>query len=229
MKAMILAAGLGSRLRPLTNQIPKPMLAVGGKPLLQWHIEKLVDAGVTEAVINTSWLASQIEDFFGDGQQFGINILWSREQTPLDTGGGIFNALPLLGSDPFMLISADVWTDLSFVSVLENSAERANSAHLIMIGNPQHNPSGDFSLTNNVIGYGEPRYTYSGISVVSPKLFNGLKNPSKEFPLRSVLRPAILAGRVNGEVFSGDWCDVGTLERYNILNQRIMEGANDPN
>ena len=183
MKAMILAAGLGSRLRPLTNQIPKPMLAVGGKPLLQWHIEKLVDAGVTEAVINTSWLASQIEDFFGDGKQFGINIRWSKEQTPLETGGGIFNALPLLGSDPFMLISADVWTDLSFVSVLKNSTEGANSAHLIMIGNPQHNPRGDFSLTNNVIGYGEPRYTYSGISVVSPKLFNGLKTSSKEFPL----------------------------------------------
>jgi MurNAc alpha-1-phosphate uridylyltransferase len=98
-----------------------------------------------------------------------------------------------------------------------------------MIGNPQHNPRGDFSLTNNVIGYGEPRYTYSGISIVSPKLFNGLKTSSKEFPLRSVLRPEILAGRVSGEVFSGDWCDVGTVERYNILNQRIMEGANDPN
>ena len=150
---MILAAGLGSRLRPLTNQLPKPMLKVGGKPLLQWHFEKLADAGIHEVVVNTSWLASQIEDYFGNGQQFGINIMWSREDAPLETGGGVFNALPLLGSDPFVLISADIWTDLSFTDVLNRSIALDHSAHLFLTKNPEHNPSGDFSLTGSIVGY----------------------------------------------------------------------------
>lgn len=223
MKAMILAAGLGSRLRPLTNQLPKPMLKVGGKPLLQWHFEKLADAGIHEVVVNTSWLASQIEDYFGNGQQFGINIMWSREDAPLETGGGVFNALPLLGSDPFVLISADIWTDLSFTDVLNRSIALDHSAHLFLTKNPEHNPSGDFSLTGSIVGYEEPRYTYSGISLLSPEIFKSLKPVSKEFPLRDILRTAILASRVSGEVFAGDWCDVGTIERYNTLTQRIME------
>ncbi|MDC0172402.1 nucleotidyltransferase family protein [Gammaproteobacteria bacterium] len=221
MKAMILAAGLGSRLRPLTNQVPKPMLEVGGKPLLQWHFEKLAAADINEVVVNTSWLASQIEDYFGNGQQYGINIIWSREETPLETGGGVFNALALLGNDPFVLISADIWTDLVFTNELKNTLASANSAHLFMIKNPEHNPSGDFSLINNVVGYKQPRYTYSGISVLSPAIFESLKPTSKKFPLRDVLQPAILASQVSGEVFPGDWCDVGTIERYDNLNRKL--------
>ena len=226
MKAMILAAGLGSRLRPLTGQVPKPMLLVGGKPLLQWHIEKLADVGISEIVVNTSWLASQIEDYFGDGRQFGVNILWSREDVPLETGGGIFNALPLLGTDPFLIISADIWTNFAFISMFENSLAPTKLAHLIMTRNPKHNIDGDFSLRDNVVAYGQPRYTYTGISLLSPKIFDGIDPSSKEFPLRNILRPAILANRVSGEVFPGDWCDVGTIERYNHLNQKFNETNN---
>ena len=221
MKAMILAAGLGSRLRPLTNQVPKPMLAVGGKPLLQWHFEKLAATGIKDVVVNISWLSRQIEDYFGDGQQYGINIIWSREEAPLETGGGIFNALALLGNDPFVLISADIWTDLAFTNELKNTLVPAKSAHLFLIKNPEHNPRGDFSLIDNVVGYGQPRYTYSGISVLSPAIFKSLKPMSKAFPLRDVLRPAILASQISGEIFPDDWCDVGTIERYDNLNRKL--------
>jgi len=226
MKAMILAAGLGSRLRPLTGQVPKPMLLVGGKPLLQWHIEKLADTGISEIVVNTSWLASQIEDYFGDGRQFGVNILWSREEAPLETGGGIFNALPLLGADPFLIISADIWTDFPFMSMFEKSLAPTKLAHLIMTRNPKHNIDGDFSLIDNVVAYGQPRYTYTGISLLSPKIFDGIGPSLKEFPLKNILCPAIRANRVSGEVFSGDWCDVGTIERYDHLNRKFSETSN---
>jgi MurNAc alpha-1-phosphate uridylyltransferase len=226
MKAMILAAGLGSRLQPLTKTVPKPMLLVCGKPLLQWHIERLVRAGVREVVVNTSWLGEQIQDYFGTGVDFGITIIWSSEAEPLETGGGIFKALHLFGDDPFILVSADIWTDFPLESFLKKNIDSPLSAHLVLVKNPEHNKGGDFSLENHIVGYGQDRYTYSGISIVSSQLFNSLKITSEVFPLREVLKPAISSGRVSGEIYTGDWCDVGTIGRYNNLNKRLLETIN---
>jgi len=226
MKAMILAAGLGSRLQPLTKTVPKPMLLVCGKPLLQWHIERLVRAGVREVVVNTSWLGDQIQDYFGTGVDFGITITWSSEAEPLETGGGIFKALQFLGDDPFILMSADIWTDFPLESFLKKNIDSPLSAHLVLVKNPEHNNGGDFSLENYIVGYGQERYTYSGISIVSSQLFNSLKITSEVFPLREVLKPAISSGRVSGEIYTGDWCDVGTIGRYNNLNKRLLETIN---
>lgn len=224
MKAMILAAGLGARLRPLTNSIPKPMLKVAGKPLLEYHLERLSDAGITEIVINISWLADQIEDYFSDGSDFGVNINWSHEDIPLETGGGIFNALPVLGSAPFLLISGDVWTDFPIETLLIKPIESKNLAHLVLVDNPEHNLMGDFSLEHNRVGFGAERHTYSGISILSPELFNDIDARKSVFPLRNVLRPAILSNRISGTLYSGEWCDVGTLQRYNKLHKQITEG-----
>ena len=226
MKAMILAAGLGSRLQPLTKTVPKPMLLVCGKPLLQWHLERLVRAGVREVVVNTSWLGEQIQDYFGTGVDFGITITWSSEAEPLETGGGIFKALQFLGDDPFILMSADIWTDFPLESFLKKNIDSPLSAHLVLVKNPEHNNGGDFSLENYIVGYGQERYTYSGISIVSSQLFNSLKITSEVFPLREVLKPAISSGRVSGEIYTGDWCDVGTIGRYNNLNKRLLETIN---
>jgi MurNAc alpha-1-phosphate uridylyltransferase len=224
MKAMILAAGLGARLRPLTNSIPKPMLKIAGKPLLEYHLERLSDAGITEIVINISWLADQIEDYFSDGSDFGVNINWSHEDIPLETGGGIFNALPVLGSAPFLLISGDVWTDFPIETLLIKPIESKNLAHLVLVDNPEHNLMGDFSLDHNRVGFGAERHTYSGISILSPELFNDIDARKSVFPLRNVLRPAILSNRISGTLYSGEWCDVGTLQRYNKLHKQITEG-----
>ncbi len=222
---MILAAGYGKRLRPLTNKIPKPMITVSGKPLLQHHIERLVAMGVTEVVINISWLADQIESFFGDGSNFGIRITWSRESEPLETGGGILKALPLLGDTPFLLINGDIWTDFPLPRVTDIALEDDQSAWLLLVNNPKHHPAGDFGLQEGLVSY-EPvlKYTYSGISVFKPMLFaNYAKNRIEAscFPLREVLRPAIESRCIIGSVYEGHWCDVGTIERYNELNKRL--------
>ena len=217
MKAMILAAGFGSRLRPLTETTPKPLLQVGGKPLLQHHLQRLASAGITDIVINISWLAEQIEGYFGDGSHFGVSIDWSREAQPLETGGGIANALPLLGSEPFLLINGDVWTDFPLHSI---SLDQDTDAHLVMVANPEHNPSGDFAVANSLVSYDAGlKYTFSGISLFRPQLFAGFKEGC--FPLRDVMRPAILAGRVTGSVYTGQWWDIGTVERLTQLNNKL--------
>ena len=223
MKAMILAAGLGARLRPLTDSIPKPMLKVAGKPLLEYHLERLSNAGITEIVINISWLADQIEGYFSDGSDFGVNINWAHEDIPLETGGGIFNALPVLGSAPFLLISGDVWTDFPIETLLIKPIESKNLAHLVLVDNPEHNLMGDFSLEHNRVGFGAERHTYSGISILSPELFNNIDAQKNVFPLRDVLRPAILSNRISGTLYSGEWCDVGTLQRYTKLHKQITK------
>lgn len=225
MKAMILAAGYGKRLRPLTDKTPKPMIPVAGKPLLQHHIERLVAMGITEVVINISWLSEQIEAYFGDGANFGITISWSREPSPLETGGGILNALPLLGDKPFLLINGDIWTDFPLLEAKNIILGSNQSAWLLLVNNPQHNPEGDFGLKNGLVSY-QPdlKYTFSGISVFRPELVAeyALKNTNTVcFPLRDILRPAIEAESIIGSVYSGDWCDVGTEERYQHLNNRL--------
>lgn len=226
MKAMLLAAGYGKRLAPLTLKTPKPMLEVAGKPLLQHHIERLAACGIRDLVINTSWLAEQIEDYFGDGSQFGVSISWSREPQPLETGGGIAKALDLLGHQPFLLVNGDVWTDFPLDSVSAQSVADNKSAWLLLVNNPEHNPKGDFALSDGLVTNTlSAKYTFSGISVIRPQLLSEYTqtNPSQEsFPLRDVLLPAIEAGKVMGALYHGKWCDVGTVERYQALNNSLV-------
>ena len=225
MKAMILAAGYGKRLQPLTNKIPKPLLPVAGKPLLQHHIERLATIGVTDLVINISWLAEQIESYFGDGSDYGVNIIWSRESEPLETGGGIHKALPLLGDQPFLLINGDVWTDFPFLSAVNYSLRADHLAWLLLVENPEHNSDGDFGLLDNFVSYQpQMKYTFSGISLIRPQLITEYSDHfggQKCFPLRDILRPAIEDKKVVGYVCRDQWCDVGTVDRYSSLNKRL--------
>jgi MurNAc alpha-1-phosphate uridylyltransferase len=226
---MILAAGYGRRLRPLTDHTPKPLLLVQGKPLIQYHLERLAAAGITDIVINHSWLGEQLENTLGDGSAFGVRIRWSREQSPLETGGGVKRALSLLTGEPeqgpdeaFLLISGDIWTDYPF-ELLKDIASRDLFAHLVLAPNPEHNSDGDFHLDEQdkvgVKQAPERSLTYTGIALIRPALFTGFATAGDVFPLREVLLPAIVAGKVSGEVFSGTWSDVGTLDRLNALNQ----------
>ncbi len=219
MKAMILAAGRGERLRPLTDSIPKPMLQVAGKPLLEHHLLRLAAAGITDIVINTSWLAEQIEEYFSDCEKrLGVTISWSREVMALETGGGIARALPLLGNEPFILLNGDVWSDYPLTDLLDNKLSDGLDAWLLLVGNPTHNPHGDFALQAGRVNYAEDHAaTFSGISLIRPALFTNHLELNSAFPLRDILRPAIVAGRVGGEIYTGSWCDVGTLERYEQL------------
>jgi len=222
LKAMILAAGFGERLRPLTEGTPKPLLIAGGKPLIQYHVERLAAAGICDLVINTAWLGEQIEALLGDGAAFGVRIVWSREGSPLETGGGIRRALPLLGADPFLVVNGDVWTDYPFVDLITRDWPQGMDAHLVLVANPQHHPRGDFSVdARGRIGYadaGVATATFSGISVMRPVLFNRYLATEEKFPLRAVLDDAVRGGRVSGEVYAGHWCDVGTLDRLQALD-----------
>ena len=196
MKAMILAAGLGTRMRPLTDHTPKPLLEVGGKPLIVWHIENLVRAGFGPLVINTAWLGAQLEEALGDGSALGARILWSHEGEPLETAGGIVRALPLLGSDPFLLVNGDIWLRYDFARLRTSQARMEKLAHLVLVSNPEHNQAGDFALQGrmfsgvecNVSNTGEPRFTFSGLSVLHPRgmmvLFGGSSGQVPPFDLQ---------------------------------------------
>ncbi|TNE78998.1 MAG: nucleotidyltransferase family protein [Gammaproteobacteria bacterium] len=225
MKAMILAAGFGERLRPLTNDTPKPLLKIANKPLIQYHVERLVEAGVRELVINTSWLGDQIESFLGDGSRFGARILWSRESEPLETGGGIRRALPLLGGEPFLVINGDIWTHYPLQSLVEREWSEEMDAHLVLVPNPPHHPAGDFTLdAQHCVRYaqaGEDTYTFSGISVMRPEIFALHSSASERFPIRDVLASGIRGGYVSGEVYRDTWWDVGTLERLEAVNALV--------
>ncbi len=214
MRAMILAAGRGERMRPLTDKTPKPLLKVNGKPLIQYQIERLVNAGLTELVINHGLMGEQIELFLGDGDTFGARIQYSPEHNEiLETGGGIYKALPLLGDKPFVVVNADVWTEYPFSQLPE---EPAGLAHLVLVDNPPHHPQGDFALTDNVVSTeGNTLYTFSGIGVYQPALFMNCHEGA--FPLAPLLRETIDQGRVTGEHFAGQWLDVGTPERLQSL------------
>ena len=191
MKVMLLAAGRGERMRPLTDEHPKPLLRVAGKPLVVWHLERLARAGFRDMVINVSWLGQQIVDALGDGSRYGVHIDWSREPWPaLETGGGLFNALPLLGDAPFLLVNSDVYTDIDFASL---RIAPDDLAQLVLVPNPPHHLQGDFWLKNGRIGIeGGERLTYSGISLLHPKLFAGAE-PGR-FPLLPWLLRALGAG-----------------------------------
>lgn len=224
---MILAAGRGERLRPLTDTTPKALAQVGGKPLIQYHIENLVSAGVRDVVINTSWLGDKIESFIGNGSAFGVNVQWSKEHKSLETGGGIRRALPLLGSEPFLLVNADVWTDFSLKNLVEKPLPSEIDAHLILVPNASHHMDGDFMLTpESIVSTPDTRnktYTYSGISILRPKIFTVYTSTTEKFPLRDVLRESIFSGRIEGEIYTGVWRDIGTLMRLQELDEYLMK------
>lgn len=215
MKAMILAAGRGERMRPLTDATPKPLLEVRGKPLIQWHIEKLRDAGINELVVNVSWLKEQLLEFLGDGSQFGVQISISEEPAgALETAGGIVQALPLLG-EKFAVINSDVFTDFDFSALRMQPGENF-LAHLLLVPNPPQHAAGDFGLRERrVLPHAETQYTFSGIGVYQRELFASLAPGSRK--LAPILREAMTQQRVSGELHAGLWSDVGTVERLEAL------------
>ena len=218
MKAMILAAGRGERMRPLTDVTPKPLLEVAGKPLVVWLIEALARARFHELVMNVSHLGDRIEHALGDGRRWDVRISYSREPEALETAGGIATALPLLGGEPFAVVNADVYTDFDFTTLRERTL---SLAHLVLIDNPPHHPAGDFALDGARVAHdGARRFTFSGIGVYHPSLFSGIAAGAK-CQLATVLRPQIAAGRVTGEHFGGRWLDVGTPERLAALDRAL--------
>lgn len=223
MKAMILAAGLGTRMRPLTDHTPKPMLRVAGAPLIEHHVRHCVSAGITDIVINHAYLGEQIENYLGDGSHFGCTIRYSREGEPLDTGGGIFRALPLLrdeklGDEPFIAMNADVWTDYPLVRLLN---KRPSHAHLVMTANPPQHPQGDFYLRNDLIGEnGEgDKFTWTGLRVINPALFADCSDGV--FSIVPLLKRAMREGKISGEYYDGRWFDIGTPERLHEINRLL--------
>jgi MurNAc alpha-1-phosphate uridylyltransferase len=218
MKAMLLAAGRGERMRPITDALPKALVEVGGRTLIAWHLAALARAGVREVVINLSWLGAQLQAALGDGREFGVRIAWSEEgPVPLETGGGIFHALPLLGPDAFLVVNADIWTDIDFARL---RLAPAALAQLVLIPNPPHHPQGDFALRGDeVVEAADGRFTYSGVGVYRPEFFGGC-SPGR-FPLLPLLERAIKAGRLRGQLWRGAWCDVGTPERLEHLRAQL--------
>lgn len=223
MKAMILAAGKGERLRPLTLHTPKPLVRAAGVPLIEYHLRALAAAGFAELVINHAWLGRQIEDYLGDGARFGLRIAYSAEGEPLETGGGIFQALPLLGDEPFVLVNGDIFTDYPFA---ELRRPLDGLAHLVLVDNPSHHAQGDFRLAGGRVDELDgaavgPSLTYSGLAVLSPALFAGCQPGA--FKLAPLLRRAMAAGLVSGERYAGRWVDVGTHERLAEVERLLRE------
>ncbi len=219
-KAMILAAGKGERMRPLTDSLPKPLLEVGGKPLIVWHIEKLARAGFIDIVINMAHLGNLIPQALGDGSKWGVKLHFSDEQNEgaLESAGGIVKALPLLGNEPFLVVNGDVWCDYEFDSAFELGDGLL--AHLILVPNPEHNTKGDFALSKGMIsGDGKSRYTFSGIGYYSPNLFKWLEYGKRG--LGDLLRDTMLHDAVGGELYSGIWRDIGTPQRLAEINESI--------
>ena len=211
MRAMILAAGKGERMRPLTLNTPKPLIPVAGVPLIEYHLGALARAGFTEVVINHAWLGEKIEAHVGNGERFGLQVTYSRETQPLETGGGIFQALKYLGDEPFVVVNGDIWTDYDFAALRR---PLAGLAHLVLVPNPEHHPEGDFLLADGQVhlpSTSVDTLTYSGIAVLHPKLF--ADSAAGAFKLAPLLRFAMRDGDVSGEPFDGHWIDVGTPER----------------
>ena len=224
MKAIILAAGRGERMRPLTQTIPKPLLRAGGRCLIDYHLRALALAGVREIVINHSWLGQQIVDYLGDGKRYGVSIVYSAEgESPLETAGGIIQALPLLGREPFILVNADIWTDYDFSRLPRDLA--GSKAHLVLVDNPPHHSEGDFGLEGYILRNSGDKHTYSGIGVYSPSLFAGM--PVGVRPLAPILRAAIDREEISGEWYRGQWWDIGTPERLRQLDTFLQRQTQD--
>ncbi|MBU1215606.1 MAG: nucleotidyltransferase family protein [Gammaproteobacteria bacterium] len=233
MRAMILAAGRGERMRPLTDHTPKPLLLAGGKPLIVWHIERLVRAGITDLVINHAHLGRQIEQALGDGARFGAHIAYSDEGSALETAGGIAFALPLLGDGPFAVINGDIWCDYDFGALHTRATALASSddmAHLVLVDNPEHNPKGDFGLhagrvANSALNTQHSALTFSGIGLYQPALFSTIPRGSKA-PLAPLLRAQIALDRISGEHHRGLWMDIGTPQRLDELDKQLHASQN---
>ena len=218
MKAMILAAGRGERMRPLTDHIPKPLLKVGGKSLIVWRLERLAKAGFKEVVINYAHLGEQIEQALGDGSVWGLNVQYSPETSALETAGGIANALPLLGDAPFLVVNGDVFTEIDFGALQLVSP---NLAHLVMVDNPPQHPDGDFVVdSGKVTNQGNHKLTFSGIGIYHPALFVDVER-GQAAKLAPLLRSAMIKGLVTGEHYQGIWHDIGTPERLSFLDKQL--------
>lgn len=238
MKALVLAAGRGERMRPLTAHTPKPLLAVGGRPLIAWHLHRLAAIGIRDVVINIAYLAEQFPLALGDGADFGLRIAYSREgDQPLETGGALLQARALLGEAPFLLVNGDIWTDFDFARL---PMEPSGLAHLVMVDPPAHSGKGDFRLDadSRLHDQGEPRLTYAGIGTFRASLLDGwrgvighapgARDQPPRFPLAPLLRAAMRAGRVTGERHAGQWTDAGTPERLAELQRRVPSGQESP-
>ena len=220
MKAMLLAAGRGERLRPITDRLPKALVPVGGKPLIAWHLERLAHAGCRDVVINVSHLGEQIVDTLGDGRRFDLQIAYSREAAPLETAGGIATALPLLGNSPFLLVNADIYCEIGFAPLLAHDLG-AMLGHLVLVPNPPHRVQGDFSLAGARVSKANgARYTSAGVAVMSPRLVAPVARGTKA-PLAPLLYAAADEQRLTGELFRGLWQDVGTAERLAELENQL--------
>ncbi len=227
MKAMILAAGRGERMRPLTDHCPKPMLFAGGKPLIVWHIERLARAGIRELVINHAHLGHMLEERLGDGSEWGVSISFSAEAEALETAGGIANALPLLGDAPFLVVNGDVYCALDYATFVARALMRFTQgrlAHIALVDNPPHHPEGDFALdaSGQVLADGGSRLTFSGIGVYRPSLFAAVERGSKA-RLAPLLHTAIRNNQLSGEHFRGRWEDIGTPERLAALDAELRQ------
>jgi len=221
MKAMILAAGRGERMRPLTDHRPKPLLEVGGKPLIVWHIERLAHLGFREIVINIAHLGHMLPEELGDGSRWGVSITYSDEhkEGALESAGGIIKAVPLLGDDTFLVVNGDVWSDYAFDPEFDF---KDDLAHLILVPNPVQHPNGDFALQGDrVMDDGEPKYTFSGIGYYQPKLFEGLKYGKRA--LAPILREVMKEEQVSGELYEGVWHDIGTPRRLAEINRQVID------
>ena len=253
LKAMLLAAGRGERMRPLTDHTPKPLLQVGGKPLIVWHIENLARAGINELVINHAHLGQQIEATLGDGSKFNVHITYSPENPVLETAGGIANALPLLlpssvsgesaargaqpaggegrGQDePFAVINSDIYCDYDFAQLPVHAAalaKRSDAAHLVLVNNPMQHPAGDFGLAAGRVTEGQPKFTFSGIGIYLPSLFAHIPRGTVA-PLAPLLRAQIAQNKVSGEHYTGHWVDVGTPQRLQQLDNTLRKPHNTP-
>lgn len=227
MKAMVLAAGLGLRLRPLTDQVPKALVEARGKPLIVWQLERLAHAGYREVVINVSWLGERIEARLGNGSAFGLSIAYSREAEPLESAGGIAQARALLGPAPFALVNSDVYCDFD-LAALRRRELGAHLAHLVLAPNPPHHPRGDFSLAGERAGNDvAPRYTYTGIALVDPALVAPVR-AGERAQLAPLLRAAADDGRLSGERHGGAWHDIGTAERLAALEALLAAPKERP-
>jgi len=219
MKAMILAAGRGDRLRPLTDTVPKPLLKAGSKSLIEHHLFNLAENGISDVVINIAWLAQQIKDTLGTGEKYNLRISYSDEgEQALETAGGIIKALPLLGDEPFLVINGDIWSDFDLGTLTGTKIQ--SEAHLILVKNPEHNKNGDFALKDGYLeNTGTPMRTYSGIGIYTQQFFSGL--PAEKTPLAPIIREKIKLHKVTGVIHDGLWTDVGTIERLQTLNNAL--------
>jgi N-acetyl-alpha-D-muramate 1-phosphate uridylyltransferase len=218
MKAMVLAAGRGERMRPITDTLPKPLVPVAGKPLIGYHLERLAGAGIRDVVVNLSWLGDRIRTALGDGRDYGISITYSEEgPVPLETGGGIFKALPVLGPGPFLVVNDDTWSDIDYGHLaLPDDA----NGRIVLVPNPTHHSRGDFGIEGDVVVERDAdRFTYSGVGVYRPEFFAGCS--AGRFPMLPLLKRAIAARLLRGELHGGEWCDVGTPQRLAELDAEI--------